>query len=226
MVLGFIPAHWKAMPRVSVSWNQWAVAHGGLPVSGRDLLKKLNIDPVFNCKDIWTQDGRFCQVLVLVHSQVLARLSSYQTKIRRAFVNPQTVDLKRFCFQTPLASSLKGQTLPSSVSAPCPMASTPGPTSSSNKISGEFSMVEIELRPECLLPPVRVYSPEDEYRKKGLPPLRGCHANIEEENLKKTKYRTVAKRCCVQPCVLSECLHLEFSDPRIQIPLSEWSQNL
>ncbi|XP_071881562.1 nuclear pore complex protein Nup214 isoform X4 [Anas platyrhynchos] len=39
--------------------------------------------------------------------------------------------------QTPLASSLKGQTLPSSVSAPCPMVSTPGPTSSGNKISGQ-----------------------------------------------------------------------------------------
>ncbi|XP_014798502.1 PREDICTED: nuclear pore complex protein Nup214 isoform X3 [Calidris pugnax] len=39
--------------------------------------------------------------------------------------------------QTPLTSSLKGQTPPSSVCAPCPMASTSGPTSSGNKISGQ-----------------------------------------------------------------------------------------
>ncbi|XP_074912217.1 nuclear pore complex protein Nup214 isoform X1 [Buteo buteo] len=39
--------------------------------------------------------------------------------------------------QTPLTSSLKGQTPPSSVCAPCPMASTAGPTSSGNKISGQ-----------------------------------------------------------------------------------------
>ncbi|KAM6372043.1 nuclear pore complex protein Nup214 isoform 3-T3 [Pluvialis apricaria] len=39
--------------------------------------------------------------------------------------------------QTPLTSSLKGQTPPSSVCAPCPMASTPGPTSSGSKISGQ-----------------------------------------------------------------------------------------
>lgn len=90
-LLGFIPTHWKTMPTVSVSWKQWAVAHGDLPASGRDLLKKLSIDPVFNCEDIWTQDGRFCQVFALVHSQVFVWLSSYQTKIRRAFVNAQIV---------------------------------------------------------------------------------------------------------------------------------------
>ncbi|XP_072739087.1 nuclear pore complex protein Nup214 isoform X7 [Ciconia boyciana] len=39
--------------------------------------------------------------------------------------------------QTPLTSSLKGQTPPSSLCAPCPMASTAGPTSSGNKISGQ-----------------------------------------------------------------------------------------
>ncbi|XP_074968546.1 nuclear pore complex protein Nup214 isoform X6 [Phalacrocorax aristotelis] len=39
--------------------------------------------------------------------------------------------------QTPLTSSLKGQTPPSTVCAPCPMASTAGPTSSGNKISGQ-----------------------------------------------------------------------------------------
>ncbi|XP_075026667.1 nuclear pore complex protein Nup214 isoform X9 [Calonectris borealis] len=39
--------------------------------------------------------------------------------------------------QTPLTSSLKGQTPPSSVCAPCPMASTAGPTSSGNKMSGQ-----------------------------------------------------------------------------------------
>ncbi|KAM6336836.1 nuclear pore complex protein Nup214 isoform 3-T3 [Alca torda] len=39
--------------------------------------------------------------------------------------------------QTPLTSSLKGQTPPSSVCAPCPVASTSGPTSSGNKISGQ-----------------------------------------------------------------------------------------
>ncbi|XP_068270090.1 nuclear pore complex protein Nup214 isoform X4 [Nyctibius grandis] len=39
--------------------------------------------------------------------------------------------------QTPLTSSLKGQTPPSSVCAPCPVASTAGPTSSGNKISGQ-----------------------------------------------------------------------------------------
>ncbi|XP_010119759.1 PREDICTED: nuclear pore complex protein Nup214-like, partial [Chlamydotis macqueenii] len=40
--------------------------------------------------------------------------------------------------QTPLAaSSLKGQTPPSAVCAPCPMVSTSGPTSSGNKISGQ-----------------------------------------------------------------------------------------
>ncbi|XP_075295452.1 nuclear pore complex protein Nup214 isoform X2 [Opisthocomus hoazin] len=39
--------------------------------------------------------------------------------------------------QTPLTSSLKGQTPPSSVCAPCPVASTAGPTSSGNKTSGQ-----------------------------------------------------------------------------------------
>ncbi|XP_061867438.1 nuclear pore complex protein Nup214 isoform X2 [Colius striatus] len=39
--------------------------------------------------------------------------------------------------QTPLTSSLKGQTAPSSVCAPCPMASTASPASSGNKISGQ-----------------------------------------------------------------------------------------
>ncbi|XP_051492545.1 nuclear pore complex protein Nup214 isoform X2 [Apus apus] len=39
--------------------------------------------------------------------------------------------------QTPLTSSHKGQTPPSSVCAPCPVASTAGPTSSGNKISGQ-----------------------------------------------------------------------------------------
>ncbi|XP_025957586.2 nuclear pore complex protein Nup214 isoform X2 [Dromaius novaehollandiae] len=39
--------------------------------------------------------------------------------------------------QTPLTSSLKAQTPPSSASAPCAMASTTGPTSSGNKISGQ-----------------------------------------------------------------------------------------
>ncbi|XP_074465118.1 nuclear pore complex protein Nup214 isoform X5 [Larus michahellis] len=39
--------------------------------------------------------------------------------------------------QTPLTSSLKGQTPPSSVCAPCPVASTSGPTSSGNKVSGQ-----------------------------------------------------------------------------------------
>ncbi|XP_009977135.1 PREDICTED: nuclear pore complex protein Nup214, partial [Tauraco erythrolophus] len=39
--------------------------------------------------------------------------------------------------QTPLISSLKGPAPPSSVCAPCPMASTSGPTSSGNKISGQ-----------------------------------------------------------------------------------------
>ncbi|XP_054704272.1 nuclear pore complex protein Nup214 isoform X1 [Grus americana] len=39
--------------------------------------------------------------------------------------------------QTPLTSSLKGQTPLSAVCAPCPMTSTSGPTSSGNKISGQ-----------------------------------------------------------------------------------------
>ncbi|XP_065593472.1 nuclear pore complex protein Nup214 [Cyrtonyx montezumae] len=39
--------------------------------------------------------------------------------------------------QTPQTSSLKGQAPPSSVSASCPVVSTPGPTSSGNKISGQ-----------------------------------------------------------------------------------------
>ncbi|XP_072208901.1 nuclear pore complex protein Nup214 isoform X1 [Excalfactoria chinensis] len=39
--------------------------------------------------------------------------------------------------QTPQTSSLKGQASPSSVSTPCPVASTPGPASSGNKISGQ-----------------------------------------------------------------------------------------
>ncbi|XP_031457595.1 nuclear pore complex protein Nup214 isoform X2 [Phasianus colchicus] len=39
--------------------------------------------------------------------------------------------------QTPQTSSLKGQAPPSSVSTSCPVASTPGPTSSGNKISGQ-----------------------------------------------------------------------------------------
>ncbi|XP_065551451.1 nuclear pore complex protein Nup214 isoform X3 [Lathamus discolor] len=39
--------------------------------------------------------------------------------------------------QTPLSGSLKGQTPPSSVCAPCPVASTAGPASSSNKSSGQ-----------------------------------------------------------------------------------------
>ncbi|KAM6316300.1 nuclear pore complex protein Nup214 isoform 2-T2 [Podargus strigoides] len=39
--------------------------------------------------------------------------------------------------QTPLTSSPKGQAPPSSVCAPCPVASTSGPTSSGNKISGQ-----------------------------------------------------------------------------------------
>ncbi|XP_050176105.1 nuclear pore complex protein Nup214 isoform X1 [Myiozetetes cayanensis] len=39
--------------------------------------------------------------------------------------------------QTPLTSSIKGQTPPSSVCAPCTVASTAGPTSSVNKISGQ-----------------------------------------------------------------------------------------
>ncbi|XP_062447002.1 nuclear pore complex protein Nup214 isoform X5 [Rhea pennata] len=39
--------------------------------------------------------------------------------------------------QMPLTSTLKAQTPPSSASAPCALASTPGPTSSGNKISGQ-----------------------------------------------------------------------------------------
>ncbi|KAM6399840.1 nuclear pore complex protein Nup214 [Rhynochetos jubatus] len=39
--------------------------------------------------------------------------------------------------QTPLTSSLKGQTPPSSVCAPCPVVPTASPTSSGNKISGQ-----------------------------------------------------------------------------------------
>ncbi|KAJ7407543.1 nuclear pore complex protein Nup214 [Pitangus sulphuratus] len=41
--------------------------------------------------------------------------------------------------QTPLTSSIKGQTPPSSVCAPCTVASTAGPTSSVNKISDHHS---------------------------------------------------------------------------------------
>ncbi|XP_010071510.1 PREDICTED: nuclear pore complex protein Nup214, partial [Pterocles gutturalis] len=39
--------------------------------------------------------------------------------------------------QTPLTNLLKGQTPPASTGAPCPTASTPGPTSSVNKVSGQ-----------------------------------------------------------------------------------------
>ncbi|XP_028940712.1 nuclear pore complex protein Nup214, partial [Antrostomus carolinensis] len=42
--------------------------------------------------------------------------------------------------QTPLTSSLKGQAPPSPVCTPCPMASTPGPTSSGNKIPGQGTL--------------------------------------------------------------------------------------
>ncbi|OXB69099.1 hypothetical protein ASZ78_009575 [Callipepla squamata] len=48
--------------------------------------------------------------------------------------------------QTPQTSSLKGQAPPSSGSASCPVVSTPGPTSSSNKISGKQSVEESETR--------------------------------------------------------------------------------
>lgn len=87
------------------------------------------------------------------------------------------------------------------------MVSTPGPTSSGNKISGEFSMVELEVRPECLLPPVRVYSPEYEDGKKGLPPLRGCCANTEEENLKKQSTEWQGRDVVYSPVFcLSACM--------------------
>ncbi|NXU99741.1 NU214 protein, partial [Cettia cetti] len=64
--------------------------------------------------------------------------------------------------QTPLTGSMKGQTPPSSVCAPSPMASTAAPASSASKISGELSFVEMEIRPGCLLQHVRVHTPAKE----------------------------------------------------------------
>lgn len=64
------------------------------------------------------------------------------------------------------------------------MASTAAPTSSGNKISGKLSLVEVEIRPGCLLQHVRVHSPENEgMRRKDLSLLRGCCASLEGENL-------------------------------------------
>ncbi|NXU81626.1 NU214 protein, partial [Oreotrochilus melanogaster] len=56
--------------------------------------------------------------------------------------------------QTPLISSQKGQTPPSSVCAPCPMASTAGPTSSGNKISGQGTVKTVTAVTSSTVTPV------------------------------------------------------------------------
>ncbi|XP_071621968.1 nuclear pore complex protein Nup214 isoform X1 [Heliangelus exortis] len=56
--------------------------------------------------------------------------------------------------QTPLISSQKGQTPPSSVCAPCPVASTAGPTSSGNKISGQGAVKTVTAVTSSTVTPV------------------------------------------------------------------------
>lgn len=116
---------------------------------------------------------------------------------------------------------MKGQTPPSSVCAPSPMASTAGPTLSGNKISGKLSLVEMEIRPGCLLPHVRVHSPENEdTEEKRFASTERLLCQSWGGEFEKRRYRSAGEWFSVLS-VFCLFLHLEFSDT---IPCSEWTR--